>query len=119
MAGYQGWSKSNNAIAAEADGMVTRGKITKEWLTDNGITEKAGFIKWLISVNYIQASEWHHTSMFYNETDFFSGEEISADLERIDQRDGLDRLRAIYAGPDRPKTQIKTWWAIMEMKEQA
>ena len=118
MAGYQGWSKSNNAIAAEADGMVTKGKITKTWLTDNGISEKVGFIKWLISVNYIQPTEWHHTSKFFNQTDYFSGEGIRADLERIDQRDDLEWLRAIYACPDRPNTQIKTWWAIKEIKEQ-
>ena len=119
MAGYQGWSKSNNAVAAEANGMVTKGKITKGWLTDNGIAEKVGFIKWLVSVNYIQPAEWHHTSKFFNQTDYFSSEEIRADLERIDQRDDLERLRAIYACPDRPNTQIKTWWAIMEIKEQA
>lgn len=52
MAGYD-WSKgkSNNAVwAEEEEGMRTKSKITAKWLREGGITEKLGFVKFLIKV---------------------------------------------------------------------
>lgn len=44
MAGYN-WraGKSNNAVAAETQGLVVKSKITADWLKAHGIKEKVGF----------------------------------------------------------------------------
>ncbi|QJC21992.1 hypothetical protein [Arcanobacterium buesumense] len=81
MAGYNGYSKSNNAIAAEEAGLVTLSKITKTWLTENGIEESVKFVKYLIKLGIIVADEWHHTSKFYNQTNYYSAETIREELE--------------------------------------
>ena len=58
MAGYD-WSKgkSNNAVWAEEEGMRTKSKITAKWLREGGITEKVGFVKFLIKADRIMATE--------------------------------------------------------------
>lgn len=59
MAGYD-WSKgkSNNAVwAEEEEGMRTKSKITAKWLREGGITEKVGFVKFLIKADRIMATE--------------------------------------------------------------
>ena len=44
MAGYN-WraGKSNNAVAAETQGLVVKSKITADWLKAHGIKEKVSF----------------------------------------------------------------------------
>lgn len=59
MAGYD-WSKgkSNNAVwAEEGEGMRTKSKITAKWLREGGVTEEVEFIKFLIKVDRIEATE--------------------------------------------------------------
>ena len=60
MAGYQGYSKSNNAVAAEEDGRYPASTLAKR------LGVKTGAIKALMS-----PSEWHHTSSRYNKTNFY------------------------------------------------
>jgi hypothetical protein len=74
MAGYN-WNrgKSNNAVNAESNGLMTAttmAKYLKKWFS--GITSKN--IKAIMS-----PSEWHHTSKFYNETDYYDLRDL-ADL---------------------------------------
>lgn len=72
MSGYQDdFSKSNNAVAAEQDGRFPATVLAKR------LGVKAGAIKALLS-----PSEWHHTSKFYNSTDYFLEESA---LEIIDE----------------------------------
>mgnify|MGYP001744120419 CR=1 FL=1 len=73
MSGYN-WraGKSNNAVAAETQGLVVKSKITADWLKAHGIKEKVGFIKFLIRGGVIVAEEWHHTSKFFNRTEYTS-----------------------------------------------
>ena len=76
MAGYNwGAGKSNNAVwAEEVEGKVTKSKITAAWLRRNEINETATFIKFLITADVIWPDEWHHTSKYFNETDYYSAE---------------------------------------------
>lgn len=119
MAGYNGYSKSWNAIAAEDSGLVTRSGITKAWLAENAIDESPLFIKWLVRVEYILADEWHHTSKTYNRTKYFSVDGIRETLDRYASTGDLDRLHQLYASADRPTTRIDVWAALMEMRKTA
>lgn len=60
MAGYYGYSKSNNALAAEENGMLPLSRIS-------------GAPRWAIKLaGELQgADEWHHTSKMYNKTYYY------------------------------------------------
>ena len=58
--GYRGWSKSNNAVSAEAEGRFPATVAAKK------LGVKAGAIKL-----YIPTGEWHHTSNHYNKTYYY------------------------------------------------
>jgi hypothetical protein len=58
MAGYNGFSMSNNAVQAYRKGLVPASKV--------GCGIPVALIR-----KYCRSAEWHHTSMHYNETDFF------------------------------------------------
>lgn len=87
MAGYNwGAGKSNNAVwAEEVEGKVTKSKITAAWLRENGIDETATFIKFLITADVIWPDEWHHTSKYFNETDYYSAETIAETLAELEE----------------------------------
>ena len=73
MAGYHGFSKSNNAVAAEEDGRFPASVLAKR------IGVKTSAIKAMMS-----PSEWHHTSSRYNRTDYYDESEaieIISDLK--------------------------------------
>ena len=85
MAGYNWFAgKSNNAVWAEEEGKVTKSKITAAWLRENGIDETVTFIKFLITADVIWPDEWHHTSKFFNETDYYSAETIAETLAELE-----------------------------------
>ncbi len=87
MAGYNWFAgKSNNAVwAEEVEGKVTKSKITAAWLRRNGINETATFIKFLITADVIWPDEWHHTSKYFNETDYYSAETIAETLAELEE----------------------------------
>ena len=88
MAGYYGYSMSNNAIDAYENGEKPRGKWKKSEIVDaigaainSGEIcpkcEKIMFYLYGIPAKYLRdlclrRSSWHHTSSWYNETDFYS-----------------------------------------------
>ncbi len=95
MAGYNGYSMSNNAVAAYLDGEMPLSKWTKaaiiKAIFENCeiAEEKADLLKKMtakeLKDNFLKCSSWHHTSKFYNCTDFYSLdfykiEEISAEV---------------------------------------
>lgn len=63
MAGYDGFSMSNNAVQAYADGLVP--------------ASKTGVPAHLVEI-YVQPVEWHHTSAKYNATNFYNRTEVRA-----------------------------------------
>jgi len=87
MAGYNWFTgKSNNAVwAEEVEDKVTKSKITAAWLRRNEINETATFIKFLITADVIWPDEWHHTSKYFNETDYYSAETIAETLAELEE----------------------------------
>lgn len=87
MAGYNWFAgKSNNAVwAEEVEDKVTKSKITAAWLRRNEINETATFIKFLITADVIWPDEWHHTSKYFNETDYYSAETIAETLAELEE----------------------------------
>lgn len=98
MAGYN-WAagKSNNAVAAEDEGLRVRSKITRDWLQTAGITETAAFVKWLIAAGLIPADEWHHTSKIFNRVDYYDARGIADHLQTLTLGGRLDILRTMHA----------------------
>lgn len=77
MAGYSGYSKSNNALAAEADGLMVASVAAKcmRGLGVKGCTAKA------IAAAF-EPSEWHHSSKMYNSVDYFDLRGLVVYLEK-------------------------------------
>ena len=81
MAGYCGYSKSNNAVQAERNNKFPKSKWTKELILkvlseeveENDekfqflANKPAAFLKDFLLVSY----EWHHTSSYYNCTEYY------------------------------------------------
>lgn len=89
MAGYNGYSMSNNAVAAYADGEMPLSKWTKaailEAIFENCemLEKKEDLLRKMtakeLKDEFLQMSSWHHTSKFYNCTNFYS-----LDFEKIE-----------------------------------
>ncbi len=74
--GYNGYSMSNNAVAAYESGEMPISKWTKnailETLEDNeDLYNKANNLPAWILKDMLKYSSWHHTSKHYNRTDFY------------------------------------------------
>lgn len=70
MAGYDGFSKSNNAIDAENDGRYPASIIEKM------LKLPSGYIK-----NNITTSEWHHTGKYYRITKYYDINDVKEYLK--------------------------------------
>ncbi len=89
MAGYNGWSMSNNAVDAYENGETPLSKWRKsdilEAIEESEIELKCSIEKLrklpvkILKEVCLRYSSWHHTSNHYNETDFYS-----LDEERIE-----------------------------------
>lgn len=73
MAGYHGYSKSNNAIEAERSGKMTATALAK-WI--GGGATAAGV------ATVLSPCEWHHTSKMYNATDYYDFDGAAETLAR-------------------------------------
>lgn len=118
MAGYYGYSKSNNALYAEAAGMRVASKITADWLQQEGIDESAAFVKWLIRVEYIDPTEWHHSSKYYNRVNYYDAEDIRDRLQELTELEMLDPLKTIYSQKPRPTDPIEARYAYFALSQQ-
>jgi len=102
MSGYNGFSKSNNAVIAECDGRFPASKAAKIL----GVPVK--FLK--ECCGWANGGEWHHTSKFYNVVDYYNAELIrawldgqtEADNDELPERSGVAELATWKA------TQTKT-----------
>jgi hypothetical protein len=70
MAGYdyEYW-KSNNALLAEEKGYMTKSQLAKKLKVSPAIIEK-----------HLDPVEWHHTSKFYNFTNYYDPEDVTPEL---------------------------------------
>ena len=85
MAGYQEYSKSNNAVEAENKGLKTASNIakylSKKYKKYYGCTA--------IDIKKVLCSkEWHHTSCWYNKTDYYD----IVDLSFLGYRQELQKI---------------------------
>lgn len=118
MAGYNGWSMSNNAVAAYADGEKPLSKWRKSDVLDaissSEIELKCSMEKLrkvpakVLKEVCLQYSSWHHTSNYYNETDFYSLNEDA--IENLTD-EKIDRLLAEYKTNKNadPEPTEETW----------
>lgn len=89
MAGYNGWSMSNNAVEAYSDGEKPLSRWTKadifEEIERKEIKLKCSIEKLrkvpvkVLKENCLICFSWHHTSNHYNKTNFYS-----LDIDRIE-----------------------------------
>lgn len=103
MAGYSGWSMSNNAVEAYENGEKPLSKWRKSYILeaieDSEMKLKCSIAKLrklpvkILKEVCLCYSSWHHTSNRYNETDFYS-----LDEERIENLtdDKIDELLIEY-----------------------
>ena len=83
MAGYAGYSMSNNAISAYADGKIPLSNITRSVLDEYGIQMSVPMFRWLCrTVKGFQPCEWHHTGLYFNETFFYDLPAISRTIAK-------------------------------------
>ena len=93
------------------EGLKPISKITSGDLRAAGIIETVKFVRWLAANGHIQPTEWHHTSKHFNETDFWSADDIAEQLASLD----LDALRTAFAKPVETKTRwMKVTYAQWE-----
>jgi hypothetical protein len=92
MAGYSGISMSNNAVQAYAEGKLPLSKITRKVLSEHKIHIPVEMFKWVCRIGIIQPCEWHHTSMDYNQTNFY---DIENAAKKLSNRN-LDKLKENY-----------------------
>ena len=81
MAGYDGFSKSNNALDAEAQGLLPASILAKQMRLPVAVIIEAG------------ASEWHHTSSWFNRTDYYSRADVEEFLATDEGQEALASAR--------------------------
>ncbi len=82
MAGYNGYSKSNNAVYAEYNGQYPATKAVQI------VAEVTGLKKALVRkiIKSIETNEYHHTSKYYNTTYYYDTENLVAMLNAVKSR---------------------------------
>lgn len=93
MSGYDGYSMSNNAVAAYIEGAVPLSGITAAWVRENEIPCSAAVLKTLIAEGAVWTNEYHHTSKHFNSTDFYRPDSVKKQVEVL----GADRIAEIVA----------------------
>ena len=79
MSGYYNYSMSNNAVVAYDEGKKPRSKWDKgslisalsEIYDNETASDLKKFSAQVLRRVFLQRTEWHHTSSYYNETDFY------------------------------------------------
>lgn len=81
--GYVGYSMSVRAKQAYDGGLLSKAKIKKSDLEGAGVQLPVSFVKWMMPA-IIKPTEWHHTSIHFNKTDFYDLNEVKEQLDEID-----------------------------------
>jgi len=107
MAGYDGFSMSNNAVGAYDQGKVPLSKMNKPWLQANEIDLSATHARWLAK-NHVGADEWHHSSKMFNRTEFYSADAIKDFVQEHGNK--ADEFKAATSKPaDAPTPATASW----------
>lgn len=107
MAGYNGYSMSNNAVAAYNNGEKPYSKWTKSDILDeipDNLKESSKKLTLTeIRSLFLHWTSWHHTSSMYNRTDFYS---VNSDGITVNQIESIIAQRKPKA--EKPKlTAVK------------
>lgn len=98
MAGYFDFSKSNNAVIAENEGLMVASDLAKKLKR---------FLKGIdatIVNDVIPEREWHHTSKFYNQCNYYSYDDA---LEYLSELKNRQKIRKAISIKVEIKTKIK------------
>lgn len=119
MAGYNGFSMSNNAVLAYQNGEKPisgwkKGDILdaiQKYAAEQGIDVHIELLKKvsapLLKERFLWKSSWHHTSSMYNKTDFYALDEDAVEsltLEHIQQMIEQSKTKAVKEEP-----QVEVW----------
>lgn len=113
MKGYDGYSMSNNAVSAYKDGEKPLSRWTKRDIL-NSIEESHAELKCTMSmlhkvpVNVLKEacltySSWHHTSSYFNRTEFYS-----LDMDKVESLTDEDLNKLITDYKTKGKTNDRT-----------
>lgn len=75
MAGYNGYSKSNNAVAAEESGLMVASVFAAKLRREHGV----GHCTANDVAECFAPSEWHHTSKYYNRVNYYDPADATAE----------------------------------------
>ena len=90
MGGYSGYSRSNNALAAEAEGKLPLTRAIPELAKKTGMSRAEA--RELLTKQ--GPSEWHHTSKEYNRTNYFDVNQAVRWFEDAPKRAAFEPFRA-------------------------
>ena len=111
MSGYAfDYSMSNNAIFAYDRGLMPASKITAAALRAHGITTPVQVVKYLIGKGRLRSEEWHHSSKFYNEVEFYDLDSIREQLKSIDIEEAAREMKT----PSGQKHLVRLQWIDWE-----
>lgn len=124
--GYSGWSMSNNAVAAYESGEKPKSKWTKtdildevDYLIRHGLNVKfdINLLKKLplekLRTACLRCSSWHHTSSYYNETDFYSvSEDLLKELTNERIQELLDEKGEPKKVRDKTRKKATVWYSV-------
>lgn len=96
MAGYSGFSKSNNAVAAEAHGRYPATAAARLL----GVP-----VAW---VKLQHTREWHHTSSWYNSTDYYDIDTLSEHLATDEGQEQLAQVKTEIASRKQTASRVIT-----------
>ena len=92
--GYSGYSKSRRAIAAEKRGLRNKSQMNKEFADEvNAILQEWGDDRKVTlkqikqNIQYVKPQEWHHTSSYGNQTDYYSAESVASFFHKKKEKD--------------------------------
>ena len=85
MAGYNGYSKSNNAVMAEANGRYPMTQAVKVVRAATSLSVKVTKER----LEALWGGEWHHSSKMYNRVKYYDAEQLIA-LVVVESAAGLD-----------------------------
>lgn len=102
MAGYSGYSKSNNAVEAERGGKLPLTRAITRLSHLAGCTRREA----RAALEAVGPCEWHHTSKFFNATDYydvaealehirFAGDPLGDDLEEVELAERMMRISPV------------------------
>lgn len=114
MAGYSGFSKSNNAVDAESEGKM---------VLTNFVKYLKKFFPGVTSADVrmaVSPSEWHHSSKFYNEVNYYDPMSLADSDTRNEIREAIVlrkeigtkkiELNAIFGG-------VASHWYTLDPKD--